>query len=116
MKNKKIISITLLSFMATCSLLVTPTEAIAKQQVITLKQTVETKQVLASAPSPDGNHIAYTLRVPREVYKAKDGVPYVELHIVDGADHRALTNSFLELDTLEFTVHQVMELARSSSQ
>ena len=79
MKNNKII-LTLL-----CGVLLSPLGVIAKPQVMTLKQTVETKQVLASVPSPDGKFIAYTLRVPREAYKAKDGGAYTELHVVDKA-------------------------------
>ncbi|TQV73932.1 S9 family peptidase [Aliikangiella marina] len=79
MKNNKLISLLLLG------LVLSPLSVVAKQTVMTLQQTVETKQVVASIPSPSGEHIAYTLRVPREAYEDKDGTAYVELHVVDKA-------------------------------
>ncbi|MGF1581628.1 MAG: S9 family peptidase [Gemmataceae bacterium] len=39
------------------------------------------KTVASAAISPDGSHIAYTLSVPRDLTKQKDGPSFVELHL-----------------------------------
>jgi len=50
---------------------------------MSIKQTVEAKLVTSAITSPDGRFIAYTVSVPRKVYKDKDGKAYAELHLVD---------------------------------
>ncbi|MET1255780.1 alpha/beta hydrolase family protein [Aliikangiella maris] len=54
-----------------------------ESRTLTLAQTVQIKSVGQSTISPDGKYIAYTLNIPREVYKAKDGGRYAELHVVN---------------------------------
>ena len=55
----------------------------AKKRPITLEQTVMANRVASSEISPDGQHIAYTLSVPRTVYVDTDGPSYGELHVTD---------------------------------
>ncbi|MGX5175094.1 prolyl oligopeptidase family serine peptidase [Aliikangiella sp. IMCC44653] len=54
-----------------------------KSSQISLEQLVEMESVLGSYTSPDGQHIAYTKLVPRDIYKDKDGGSYVELHLTN---------------------------------
>lgn len=50
---------------------------------LTLEDVAALKSVTAVRMSPQGDRIAYLLRVQREVYRDDDGPPYRELHIVD---------------------------------
>jgi dipeptidyl aminopeptidase/acylaminoacyl peptidase len=65
----------------------------AKQSAMTLKQTVQVEAVSSTKISPDGNHIAYTLSIPREVYKEENGSHYNELHVsdLDGQSRKFIT-------------------------
>ncbi|WP_444995029.1 prolyl oligopeptidase family serine peptidase [Aliikangiella sp. IMCC44359] len=78
---------------ALCVLLISSFGTDAKKEIMTLKQTVETKMVGASSISPDGRHIAYTLIIPRETYKEKAGKSYSELHVTNkkGKSRRFIT-------------------------
>ncbi len=57
--------------------------AIAPAGPLTLEETVSLKRVAAVKMSPDGERIAYTLSVPRQVYVDDDGEAWTELHVID---------------------------------
>jgi dipeptidyl aminopeptidase/acylaminoacyl peptidase len=50
---------------------------------LTLEDVSSLRQVTTVRMSPAGEHIAYLLQVPREIYEDADGPPYHELHITD---------------------------------
>lgn len=59
----------------------------AAQSPLTIEDLFQIRQVGAVAISPDGQSVAYTVTVPRDVPGgASDGVTHVELHIASGAD------------------------------
>lgn len=53
------------------------------QQPLSLEEVVLMKSVNSVHMSPDGDRIAYTLNVPRNLYVDDDGPSFVELHVVD---------------------------------
>lgn len=55
--------------------------AFGEDRVITPEDVARLKSVGAAALSPDGQTIAYTLSVPRELFKDEDGSAYTELHV-----------------------------------
>ena len=66
--------------MAVCA---TFAAASAEENYLTLEELVALKSVSSARMSPDGDHIAYTLSVPRELYEDDDGPAYTELHVTD---------------------------------
>jgi dipeptidyl aminopeptidase/acylaminoacyl peptidase len=52
---------------------------------LTLRQTVELKRVGSVKVSPNGQHIAYTLIVPRESRFEEDGKHHIELYVGSGS-------------------------------
>ncbi len=50
---------------------------------MTLKQIAELRSVSSAVISPDGDHIAYTLSVQRELVEEDDGPSWSELHVMD---------------------------------
>ncbi|WP_300545489.1 S9 family peptidase [Maricaulis sp.] len=57
------------------------------QDALTLEDLFEIRQVGAIALAPDGDDVAFTVSVPRNVVDGDaDGTPDVELHIASGAD------------------------------
>ena len=65
----------------------------AQDDVLTPHHVAKLRSVGASVMSPDGNHVAYTLRVPRTA-EQKDGSSYTELHVFgieDGRDRPFIT-------------------------
>ena len=70
-----------------CSLatLVVMTSAFSTIQAapLTLEDVNSLKQVTNARMSPSGEHVAYLLQVPREIYKDSDGPAYHELHVSD---------------------------------
>ena len=55
----------------------------AQAAPMTLEDVSAIRQVTTVRMNPAGDRIAYLLQVPREIYKAADGVPYHELHLSD---------------------------------
>ena len=68
----------------TISLIVLSQNVFAKKEKqFSLEQLVEMKSVVDVAVSPNGEHFAYLVKVPRDVYSDDDGKPYVELYVTD---------------------------------
>ncbi len=65
------------------TVLVFAVSAHAQDDTLTIEDVVSLKQVISAAMSPNNDRIAYTLNVPRQVYKDADGSAWVELHVVD---------------------------------
>lgn len=57
--------------------------AVAGAEGMTLKQIAELRSVGDAVISPDGERIAYTLSVPRELIDEEDGPAWTKLHVVD---------------------------------
>ena len=57
--------------------------AAGQGEPLTLGDIVTLKRVASAALSPDGQHIAYVLNVPRTPYVDENGSAYRELHITD---------------------------------
>lgn len=55
-------------------------------EIITPERICALRSVRAAVISPDGAHVAYTLRIPRDLTDGDDGLPWVELHVVDVGD------------------------------
>lgn len=68
-------------FIATLAMLATA--AIASAESMTLKHLAELRNVGDAVISPDGDMIAYTLSVPRELVVEDDGGAWTELHVID---------------------------------
>ena len=68
-------------FIATFAMLATA--AIACAESMMLKQLAELRNVGDAVISPDGDMIAYTLSVPRELVVEDDGSAWTELHVID---------------------------------
>ncbi len=51
--------------------------------VFTIEHVAKTRSVTAAEISPDGNHVAYVLSVPRRPFIDDDGPAWAELHVVD---------------------------------
>jgi dipeptidyl aminopeptidase/acylaminoacyl peptidase len=64
-------------------LLLASPAARAQDKVFTPQHVAKTRMVLSAALSPDGQHVAHVLGVPRDVPKEKDGTAWAELHVVD---------------------------------
>ena len=58
-------------------------QAIAQAPYLSLEDVVAMKRVTSASISPDNRFVAYTVSVPREVYKDKDGGAFTELHVTD---------------------------------
>lgn len=72
----------ILVLIVTVSLVAVSQNLLAKKtKQFTLEQLVEIKSVLDVAVSPNGEHFAYLVKVPRDVYQDDDGEHYVELHV-----------------------------------
>ena len=54
-----------------------------KTKQFSLEKIVEMKSVADVVVSPNGEHLAYLLKVPRDVYVDEDGKHFVELHVID---------------------------------
>jgi len=70
-------------FVRFATLIVFALPAAALGEGLTLKDVARIKQVGAAAVSPDGDRIAYTLRIPRSLPEEDDGPAWTELHVVD---------------------------------
>src|ERR1700677_441766 len=70
------------SFAASFFLLL-PALASAQDTVFTPRHVAKLRIVTSAVISPDGTQIAYTLSVPRQIPKEKDGPSWSELHVVD---------------------------------
>ncbi|MYF68819.1 MAG: S9 family peptidase [Proteobacteria bacterium] len=57
--------------------------AAGQGEPLTLEDIVTLKRVASAVMSPDGEHIAYVLNVPRTPYVDENGSAYRELHITD---------------------------------
>ena len=57
--------------------------AAGQGEPLTLEDIVTLKRVASAVLSPDGEHIAYVLNVPRTPYVDENGSAYRELHITD---------------------------------
>lgn len=57
--------------------------ATGQDEPLTLEETITLKRVASAVLSPDGQHIAYVLNVPRTPYVDDNGGAYRELHITD---------------------------------
>jgi len=57
--------------------------AVASAEGMSLKQLAELRSVGSAVISPDGERIAYTLRVPRKLVDEDNGSAWAELHILD---------------------------------
>src|SRR6202453_677967 len=55
----------------------------AQDTVFTPRHAAKLRIVTSAVISPDGTQIAYTLSVPRQLPKEKDGPSWSELHVVD---------------------------------
>lgn len=55
----------------------------AQDTYLSLEEIVALRSVSSAHISPDGEHIAYTLSVPREIYEDADGPAFSELHVAD---------------------------------
>ncbi len=64
------------------------------EEVFTPRHLTKLRSVLSAEISPDGQHVAYTLSVPRDP-QVEDGPAHVELHVVD---REANSRSFLSGD------------------
>jgi dipeptidyl aminopeptidase/acylaminoacyl peptidase len=64
-------------------LLFAASHAPAQDNLFTAHHVSRLKFVTAAAISPDGTQIAYTLGVSRNIPKEKDGLAWIELHVVD---------------------------------
>jgi len=73
------------ALIATCLMLAAA--SVAAAQGMTLKQLAELRSVGDAVISPDGDRIAYTRTVPRELVTEEDGPAWTELHVID-ADGR----------------------------
>ncbi len=63
--------------------------AIAGAEGMTLKQMAKLRSVGSAVISPDGDRIAYTLNVQRELVEEEDGRAWVELHLLESdGEHR----------------------------
>lgn len=71
------------SFLLALILLGQAGTASGQGEPLTLEDIVTLKRVASSALSPDGDHIAYVLNVPRTPYVDANGSAYRELHITD---------------------------------
>ncbi len=60
----------------------------AATDVWTPHRVAEIRTVSAALISPDGEHVAYTLSVPRKTGDDEDGAAWTELHVLDSADGR----------------------------
>ena len=63
-------------------------ETAADKKVFTPNDMAKMQSVSAAEISPDGSRIAYTLSVPRNLERNKDGSSWVELHVLDRSDGR----------------------------
>lgn len=70
---------------------------------LTLDDLVKLRQVTAMAISPSGEHIAYLLSQPRELYSDDDGVAYNELYIANSdGDIRPFITGKVSLSQLQW--------------
>jgi len=71
---------------------------------LTFEQLAATRAVTSVAVSPDGEQIAYTLRVPRTPGSEDDGAAWAELHVLttDGPSRPFITGE-VNLSTVRFT-------------
>ncbi len=72
-------------FVAVGALLICPGCATlrAESEVLTPEHLIKLRRVASAQISPDGQHIAYVLEVPRTPFKDEDGRPWMELHVAD---------------------------------
>jgi dipeptidyl aminopeptidase/acylaminoacyl peptidase len=68
--------------LVTACLLVAPGARAAKE-TFTPHHVARLRSISAVAVSPDGQHVAYLLSVPRDLGKEKDGQNWFELHVID---------------------------------
>lgn len=63
------------------------------QEVFTPEHVAKIRSATSVVIAPDGNHIAYTLSVPRKPGKGKDGPSWSELHVIrnDGQSYPYIT-------------------------
>jgi dipeptidyl aminopeptidase/acylaminoacyl peptidase len=71
---------------------------------MTLKQVAELRSVSAVAMSPEGERIAYTLSVPRELVVEDDGPAWSELHVIDAdGAHRPFVTGEVNIGSIGWT-------------
>src|ERR1700722_3162116 len=70
-------------FTFAAAVIMIPFPASAQDTVFTPQHVAKLRIVTSAVISPDGTQVAYTLSVPRQLGKEKDGPSWSELHVVD---------------------------------
>ncbi|MGP1308759.1 MAG: S9 family peptidase [Phycisphaerales bacterium] len=90
------------ALVAVCAALILP--AVAFAQGMTLKQIADLRSVGSVVMSPDGERIAYTLSVPRELVAEDDGPAWSELHMIDADGvHRPFVTGEVSVGSIDWT-------------
>ncbi len=78
--------------------------AAAGDKLFTPRDVARIKQVASAVVSPSGEHVAYTLAVPRMPLKDVDGRSHVELHVVSAAgDSRPFITGAVSIGSIQWT-------------
>ncbi len=78
--------------------------SLAGDQLMTLRHIAEMRMVSSAKVSPDGQHVAYTLAVPRNPFEEENGPAWTELHVVDRGGHsRAFVAGQVSVSGVQWT-------------
>ena len=80
------------------------TSAAFANDKLTLEDLTKIQSVGQTAISPDGDAVAFTRSVPREIYVEKDGFNYSELYLTDAkGNERPFITGKVNISSLEYS-------------
>src|SRR5262249_17491729 len=83
--------------------LLAATRAWAAKETFTPYHVAKLRSVTAAVVSPDGEHIAYLLSVPRDLSKEKDGTNWSELHVHSKGKSRPYVTGPVNVSAVRWT-------------